>query len=92
MSSVRDFTEQEQHFIVQCRQLYDATRAAALAKKTLMEAYLTLHYPGVSYEITVLNENFSLDLVFPGLSRDVSRPLAQELNDYLQRLLGERPS
>jgi hypothetical protein len=84
---VSTLEQQERYFIAQCRQLYDATQAAALAKKTLMEAYIALHHPTVPFEITILNENFSLDLVFPGLSRDVSRQLAQEVNDYLQRLM-----
>ncbi len=78
----------EQEYIQLHRHLQTIAYAAAQAKIQVIGAYLERYHPGVSSTITVVDENvLSLTLVFPGLGKRASRQLAQELADYLQRLL-----
>ena len=80
----------EEQFIAAHQALHAATKQASEIKKALIEAYIALHYPDISCQVTIMQENLlSLDVVFPGLGRDNSRRLSLEISSYLQNLIGE---
>jgi hypothetical protein len=82
--------ELEDRFISSHKALYDVAHHAAATKIALIEAYVTLHHPGIACEMKMTEGNaMSLEVVFPGLGRDKSRQLSLEIQDYLQKLLNE---
>ncbi len=79
---------QEERFVVLHRELHAKAREAAEARKTLVELYVAVHFPGVPYKATIMDDNIlSIDLVFPGLGRDLSQTIVNEVREYLRSLL-----
>jgi hypothetical protein len=68
--------------------LHTAAVEAAHARKQLIEAWVTLHYPAIACVATIMDGNLlSLDIAFPGTDKETSTRLAHEANEYLEGLL-----
>jgi hypothetical protein len=78
----------EARFISLSQELHTIAKRAAEARKVLIIFYLTEHYPGLPYTITIMDDNIlAVDLVFPTVSHDISQYIVDEVADYLQGLL-----
>jgi hypothetical protein len=81
-------TDREKRFVALKQELQTKAREAAEARKSIIGLYVAFHYPGVPYKITIMEDNLlSIDIVFPGLGRDLSHIVVNEVRGYLQELL-----
>ncbi len=80
--------QQERLFVEKHRQLHALAKESSELRKTLIEAYMHEHHPGIHTEILVMDDNvLALDVTFPGLPENTSDLLVSEIMVYLQRLL-----
>jgi hypothetical protein len=80
--------EQEERFVSLSKEMHTLALQAAQARKILIMIYLTEHYPGVPYTITIMEDNIlAVDIVFPGLGRNTGKHIVDEVTEYLQGLL-----
>ena len=81
----------EQNFIQATQHLHDASLQFAQLKLQVISNFMEVHHPDVKFEIKTVEDNLlSSEIVFPGLELMASRSLAEEIEIYLQTLLGRK--
>jgi hypothetical protein len=81
-------TSQEGVYIRKSQELYRVAGEYAQVRKAIIEAYMTQHHPGIQCVATIAEDNvLSLEITFPGIEREQSHRLGNEIHAYLKSLL-----